>query len=128
MSHKGYERKVFGHWESDTIESNQSNVVLNVVKERLSRLVKITRLENKTAELTKNTLLKNLQLLPSRARKSVTYDNGAENYCHDKVNSILKIRSYFCQPYHHWEKVLLNNSNELIRQFIPKKTDLANIT
>lgn len=114
-----------GHWESDTIESDQSRVVINVTKERVSRFVKITRLENKTAALTTQTLIHHLGSLPPHLRKSITYDNGSENYHHDKVNAAIHTRSYFCLPYHSWEKGAVEQVNGLIRRFIPKKTDLA---
>lgn len=122
------ERKVFGHWESDTLESDQSKVVINVIKERKSRLIKITRLETKKAELTKQAIVHRLQPLPTKARQSVTYDNGSENYYHEQVNSVLKTKSYFCQPYHSWEKGAVEQANGLIRRFIPKKTDLSEIS
>jgi transposase, IS30 family len=118
-------RKVFGHWESDTIESDQSKVIINVIKERRSRLVKITRLENKKADLTTQSIINRLQTLPSKARQSITYDNGSENYFHEKVNKALNSKSYFCQPYHSWEKGAVEQINGLIRRFIPKKTNLA---
>jgi transposase, IS30 family len=119
------ERKVFGHWESDSLESDQSKVIINVIKERKSRLVKITRLETKKAELTKQAIVESLQTLPTKARQSITYDNGAENYYHEQTNELLKTKSYFCQPYHSWEKGAVEQINGLIRRFIPKKTDLS---
>lgn len=125
---KATNRKEVGHWESDTLESDQSRVVYNVIHERLSRLVKITRLENKKAALTKEAIIKRLQSLPKKARKSITYDNGSENYYHQETNSSLKTKSYFCKPYHSWEKGAVENTNGLIRRFIPKKTDLAQFT
>jgi transposase, IS30 family len=119
------QREEIGHWESDTVESDQSRVVINVVKERLTRFVKITRLENKTAALTKDNLIKKLGSLPQHLRKSITYDNGSENYHHEQVNTAINTKSYFCQPYHSWEKGAVEQVNGLIRRFIPKKTDLA---
>jgi IS30 family transposase len=124
-SKKINERKVFGHWESDTLESDQSKVVINVIKERKSRLVKMTRLETKKADLTKQSIIDRLRILPNKARQSITYDNGSENYYHEQVNELLKTKSYFCQPYHSWEKGAVEQINGLIRRFIPKKTDLA---
>jgi transposase, IS30 family len=118
-------RKVFGHWESDTVESDQSRVVINVIKERRSRYVKITRLENKKADLTSQAIISRLKKLPNKARQSITYDNGSENYYHEKVNQVLTTKSYFCQPYHSWEKGAVEQINGLIRRFIPKKTDLS---
>lgn len=50
------------------------------------------------------------------------------NYFHEQTNTILKTQSYFCQPYHSWEKGVVEQMNSLIRRFFPKKTDLANIS
>ncbi len=125
---KATNRKEVGHWESDTLESDRSRVVYNVIEERVSRLVKITGLENKKAASTKEAVIKRLASLPKKARKSITYDNGSENYYHQEINSVLKTKSYFCKPYHSWEKGAIENTNGLIRRFIPKKTDLANFS
>ncbi|KJY14463.1 hypothetical protein VO67_08945 [Coxiella burnetii] len=103
-------------------------MVYNVIEERVSRLVKITGLENKKAASTKEAVIKRLASLPKKARKSITYDNGSENYYHQEINSVLKTKSYFCKPYHSWEKGAIENTNGLIRRFIPKKTDLANFS
>lgn len=122
------ERWRVGHWESDSIESGHSTVIVNVAYERKSRLVKLTRLENKTAELTKEALINQLVVFPKKVRRSVTYDNGSENYYHEQINQQLGTKSYFCNPYHSWEKGGVENMNGLIRRFIPKHMDLANVT
>lgn len=122
------ERKEGGHWESDSVESDQSLVSINVLYERVSRLINLTKIPDKRAETNKNAIISRLQNLPSIARKSLTYDNGPENYFHEEVNKILGTNSYFCQPYHSWEKGGVENSNGLLRRFLPKKTDLAGIT
>ena len=121
-------RRELGHLESDSVESDQSKVIYNVMVERFSRLVKITRLNNKTAALTKDAIVARLQSLPQKARRSITYDNGTENYYHEEVNKALNTKSFFCKPYHSWEKGSVENINGLIRRFIPKKTDLANFS
>ena len=89
------QRKEVGHWESDSIESSYSTVCINVAYERLTRLVKLTRIENKTAELTKEALVLKLKSLPKKARKSITYDNGSENYQHEEINKVMGTKSYF---------------------------------
>lgn len=60
--------------------------------------------------------------------KSFTYDNGSENTEHELVNKILGTTSYFCEPYHSWEKGTVENTIGLIRRRLPKKTDFATIS
>ena len=60
--------------------------------------------------------------------KSITYDNGKEFSKHEKINKILNTKSYFCKPYHSWEKGTVENINGLIRRFFPKGTDFDTIT
>ena len=56
---------------------------------------------------------------------SWTYDNGCENVEHEYTNRVLGTQSYFCEPFHSWEKASIENAIELIRRFFPKKTDFA---
>lgn len=122
------ERRTFGHWESDSLESCQSRWIINVKLERKSRLIKLDKVSSKHAEKTHQAISNRLVALPKKARKSITYDNGTENYYHCKTNTILGTKSYFCEPYRSWEKGAVENINGLIRRFIPKKTDLFKIT
>ena len=55
-------------------------------------------------------------------------DNGKEFYQHTKIAEALKAETYFCRPYHSWEKGLNENTNGLIRQYFPKQTDFRNIS
>jgi len=57
----------------------------------------------------------------------ITYDNGSENAMHLATNTSLSCESYFCEPYHSWEKGAVEQVNGLIRRFIPKKTDITQV-
>jgi len=59
---------------------------------------------------------------------SITYDNGVENAHHLVVNEHLDCKSYFCQPYHSWEKGAVEQINGLIRRYLPKGTHFETIT
>lgn len=121
-------RTEFGHWESDSIVSRASREALNVLVERKSRFTQITRLQQMTSSSTRDVITQRLSRFSEQLRKSLTYDNGSENYQHEQINQTLGTLSYFCAPYHSWEKGLVENTNGLIRRFIPKKTDLAGIS
>ena len=121
-------RNQYGHWEVDTIISRQSKASLLVLVERKSRVVKLTWLPPKSASHARAALNRRLCHYPKGLRRTLTYDNGSENVEHIQVNNTLGTRSYFCQPFHSWEKGTVENTNGLIRRFYPKKTDFANIT
>lgn len=121
-------RTEFGHWESDSIESKDRRCGLNVLVERSSRLVHITKLNSKKSSETKRAIEKRLLRHPTSLVKSITYDNGSENAQHLEINKILNTDSYFCAPYHSWEKGTVEQVNSLIRRFIPKKSDISEIT
>jgi len=122
------QRKVFGHWESDSIVSRSGKSAINVMLERISRKVIINKVSDKTAAATKSAIISSLNELPAASRISITYDNGSENYYHEEINTELNMQSYFCKPYHSWEKGGVENMNGLIRRYIPKKTNLDTVT
>jgi len=121
-------RKQFGHWETDAMISRQSAAALNVTVERKSRFTIITKMRRKSAQHTRRALTRTLGRVPVHARRSITYDNGSENVEHQQVNDILGTRSYFCNPYHSWEKGTDENTIGLIRRVFPKKTDFGEIS
>jgi IS30 family transposase len=118
----------FGHWEADTAVSRQSKVALAVFIERSSRYIKIKKIKQNKASAFSKAIIRRMITLPPLARRSITYDNGSENTQHEFVNDQLNTDSYFCNPYHSWEKGSVENVIGLIRRFFPKKTDFAKIT
>ncbi len=121
------ERRVFGHWEADLMVSRQSKAVLQVLVERMSRYVKLTKLPGSTPLHTREAIVRRLLREKRSARLSITYDNGIENRDHELINQKLKTKSYFCNPYHSWEKGTVENTAGLVRRFAPKRTDFAKI-
>lgn len=120
-------RKRFGHWESDLVESGRGKACLNVLVERKTRFVQITKIKDGTAKSASQSIRQKLAPLPKKARRSITYDNGSENVLHEKTNDDLGTKSYFCHPYHSWEKGTVENTIGLIRRFISKGTELEPI-
>lgn len=121
------ERTEIGHWEADSVVSRQSKAALNVITERKSRLTRITRMNQKTAACTNKAITKALAEYPAHVRKTITYDNGSENVLHMKTNKALGTSSYFCNPYHSWEKGTDENRIGVLRWHWPKKTDFAKL-
>lgn len=116
-----------GHWESDAMVSRQSKEALNALVERASRLTLLTKLPRNTSEHTSGAIITRLLAFAPALRKSITYDNGSENVGHEKVNEALRTASYFCAPYRSWEKGTVENTIGLVRRWLPKKTNLADV-
>jgi IS30 family transposase len=122
------ERKIVGHWETDSVVSRQSSVGLNTLVERKTGLVFISKIENSKAQTTKNTIVNRLSCISPEFRQTVTSDNGHENFAYDEVQTELSIYWYFAHPYHSWERGTNENTNGLIRWYFPKGTDFATIS
>jgi len=100
-----------GHWEADMIVAGDRNHGLNVLVERKSRLTHISILPNKTAATTRQVMRRRLHTYPASLKQSITYDNGSENTCHEELNEALGTTSFFCAPYHSWEKGSVEQGN-----------------
>ena len=120
-------RKQPGHWEADLLVGKGSQA-LEVTIERTSRFTRIRKIKDKTADSSSQALAIILENVPTALRRSITYDNGSENVNHLWLNEQLNTRSYFCEPFHSWEKGAVENRNGVIRRFIPKGTDLSTIS
>ena len=120
------ERKVFGHFEADTVLSgNGGKSCVSVFVERVSKKYFLIKMPDKTSGSMVAATMKALGKLDI---KSLTYDNGSENVQHSLVNNLLNCKSYFCAPYHSWEKGTIENRNKILRQFFPKGTNFDLIT
>lgn len=110
-----------GHWETDLVVGPGS-MALQVLVERQSRYTRLTLIPQRTASVSRAALTRLFDSIPASLRRSITYDNGAENYEHETLNDDFGLQSYFCEPYHSWEKGTVENTNGIIRRFIPKST------
>lgn len=118
-------RKTIGHWEGDSVVSRKSKVGLNTLVERKTGLVLISKIQNGTAEETSKTVIDRLKSFPC---KTLTTDNGHENFAYEKIQKELQISCYFAHPYCSGERGTNENTNGLIRYYLPKGTDFANIS
>jgi IS30 family transposase len=116
-------REQAGHWEVDTVVSRRSAVCVSVLVERKSRFYIVIRMKDKSARSMRRALEKALRRFPRRLRRTLTYDNGLENVLHELTNNGLETKSYFCKPYHSWEKGSIENRNGILRRYFPKKHD-----
>lgn len=122
-------RKEIGHWETDNMEGPRKNkdcVSVNV--ERKYLVVKLDKLRNKKSAEKRDSLINQFNKYPDNLVKTFTFDNGPENHQHQQIAKGLNCKTYFCNPYHSWEKGTVENTIGLIRQYLPKGTNLAKIT
>ena len=122
------DRSQFGHWEADTAVSRQSLASLAILAERVSRLTKLKKIDHNNAQDFSNAIIHRLGSVASARRKTITYDNGKENMDHQRINASLGTRSFFCNPYHSWEKGSVEQIIGLVRRYLPKKTDFAKVS
>jgi IS30 family transposase len=125
--HEVENREVLGHWEGDSMVSRKSKVGLNTLVERKTGLVFITKIRNSTAKETREIVINRLSILPKKFRKTLTVDNGHENFDYADIQKGLSIDCFFAHPYHSWERGTNENTNGLIRWYFPKGTDFATI-
>lgn len=116
-----------GHWEADTLEGRVGGSALTVLVERKSGAARIKKVRAKNAENNRLAIESIFSSLDHGLIKSITYDNGVENFYHQSINKQFGIESYFCHAYCSWEKGSVENLNGLIRRFFPKKTDFDDI-
>ena len=119
-------RSEYGHYETDTAVSGKrhdSTVALSVLHERKARYVRLKKIPN----LKPATFAHALKTMAKDVHtKTITYDNGIENRHHEDVAATLNVSTYFCHPYHSWEKGGVENTIGRIRRYIPKGSNLAN--
>ena len=121
-------RAEIGHWEGDLITSTQCLEAIQVLLERKSRRVSLSKIANKTAKCASETIIHRLRYFAKQRRRTITYDNGKENSEHYKVNSALGTQSFFADPYASWQKGSVENVIGIVRRTYPKKTNLSLIS
>ena len=117
-----------GHWEGDTIVGSHHQGFLVTLVERSTRLTLIRKVDTKNADDVAQALIDAFSDMPRSWLKTVTFDNGTEFAKHEKITQALGINVYFAHPYSSYERGTNENTNGLIRRFLPKGTDFRNIT
>ena len=119
-------RKQAGHWEGDLLKgaSGTSTVIITLV-ERVTRLLRLVKLPNAASATMLNGLQSRLASEPPGMRRTLTYDRGTEMALHKDVETSLGIKVYFCNAYSPWQRGTNENTNGLLRQYLPKGADLA---
>ena len=121
-------RQRTGDWETDSMKFKKQKASLSVQYERKLMLARIHKVKDGTAQETETAISKSIKSLPLELFKSLTWDNGSEGVCHTKIRDDYNIETYFCDPYASWQKGGVENLNGLIREYLPRETDMATIT
>lgn len=117
-------RKRLGDWEGDTVESCDHKPGINTLVDRKSGYVLITKVKDKTSPSTVEAMKK----LISFPCHTVTLDNGSENTNWKDMEEATHASIYYAHPYHSWERGTNENTNGLIREYFPKKTDFTKVS
>lgn len=118
------DRAVPGHWEGDLIGGSKNSYIATLV-ERHSRYVMMAKVKNKDTESVVSALIKQAKKLPDELYKSLTWDRGKELSDHQRFTMETNIDVYFCDPSSPWQRGSNENTNRLLRQYLPRGTDLS---
>jgi IS30 family transposase len=116
-----------GHWECETVIGAAHKQAIVTVVERKSGYAVIAKGSNKTSDLVGSAIIQALKPFEARV-KTLTYDNGKKFCGHAQIDQALGSTGYFARPFGSWERGSNENYNGLLRQYVPKKRAMANIT
>ena len=121
-------RIVPGHWEGDLIKGARNGSAVGTLVERTTRWVIRARMEGTDATSARQGFTKKLRHVPALLRKTLTYDRGKEMAEHEQLAQRLAIQIFCADPYSPWQRGTNENTNGLLRQYLPKGTDLSGYT
>ena len=119
------DRVMPGHWEGDLIKGANNRSAVGVLVERSTRLVLLAKMPDSTAESALAAFTAKLNQIAQPLRQTLTYDQGREMARHRELARATNIRVYFCDPHSPWQRGSCENTNGLLRQMLPKGTDLS---
>jgi transposase, IS30 family len=122
------DRVIPGHWEGDLIKGANNRSSVGTLVERTTRLVLLSRMTDATTETVTASFAETLRRVPETLRKTLTYDQGKEMSWHKQFTLATGVPVYFCDPHSPWQRGSNENTNGLLRQYMPKGEDLSQLT
>ena len=117
-----------GHWEGDLLKGARNGSAVGTLVERTTRLVLLARMDGTDAASAYQGFTKKLRSVPAPLRKTLTYDRGKEMAEHERLAQRLTLQVFFADPHSPWQRGRNENTNGLLRQYLPKGTDLSGYT
>jgi len=121
-------RLVPGHWEGDILKGTANGSAVGSLVERTTRLVLLARMPGLDSRSVVQGFARKLQRIPQPLRNSMTYDQGREMARHELLSKKLRLDVYFADPHSPWQRGTNENTNGLLRQYLPKSADLATLS
>ncbi|MGI5826030.1 MAG: IS30 family transposase [Patescibacteria group bacterium] len=118
------QREEYGHGEGDSVIF-KNKMAINTINELKTGVVRFTKLDRKTANQTAQAMIRRIREL---RLKTCTVDNGSEFTNHEQVTQETKTRIYFADPYSSWQRGSNENTNMLLRGYLPKRADISDLT
>ena len=118
------DRALPGHWEGDLLFGSRNSQIATLV-ERQSRYLMLAKVHSKDTQTVVNAMIKNAHKLPHELYRSLTWDRGKEMADHKRFTLATDIKVYFCDPQSPWQRGSNENTNGLLRQYLPKGIDLS---
>jgi len=116
-----------GDWECDTVIVLDRKSVLVTVVDRTSLYTCCSRVYSRSAKVVSRAIIRILKQYKAKV-KTLTFDNGSEFVRHEKIAKALDAKTYFAHPYSSWDRGINENTNGLLRQYFPKKTDFRTVS
>jgi len=121
------DRVIPGHWEGDLLSGSRNSHIVTLV-ERHSRFTTLIKVPSKDTAVVVAALTRHARKLPAALRRSLTWDRGLEMAKHKTFTVATDVKVYFCDPQSPWQRGSNENTNGLLRQYFPRRTDLSGYT
>src|ERR1700687_1785849 len=121
------DRAIPGHWEGDLLSGSKNSHIVTLV-ERHSRFTTLIKVPSKDTAVVVAALTRHARKLPAALRRSLTWDRGLEMAKHKTFTMATDVKVYFCDPQSPWQRGSNENTNGLLRQYFPRRTDLSGHT